>query len=38
MCTERNSGGGGGAGAALTRRIGKEARVEPGKVPDGLEL
>lgn len=25
-------------GAALTGRIGKEVRVEPGKVPDGLEL
>lgn len=25
-------------GAALTGRMGKEARVKPGKVPDGLEL
>lgn len=25
-------------GAAMTGRIGKEVRVEPGKVPDGLEL
>lgn len=25
-------------GAGLTGRIGKEVRVEPGKVPDGLEL
>lgn len=25
-------------GAGLTGQIGKEVRVEPGKVPDGLEL